>query len=77
VHVVCTNWVDPVLTYLAVASRKLMPSSSVSIWFDWLRSQNQAHNPKVAGSNPAPATKQPPRFHGLGGFAFSRVFGHV
>ena len=24
------------------------------------------HNPKVVGSNPTPATKKPPRFHGLG-----------
>src|SRR3990170_130945 len=28
------------------------------------------HNPKVADSNPAPATTKPPRFQDLGGFAF-------
>ncbi len=29
----------------------------------------RAHNPKVAGSNPAPATKPVPGHHGPGGFA--------
>ena len=57
-YVLCTNRVDRALTCLALVPRKRAPFQSFLIWLDWRRGLDRAHNPKVAGSNPAPDLNQ-------------------